>query len=293
MLRERSRAIDRVPTVTVCVRLFTKTRRKSTLTSKKLARSKLRCNGNSVVLLRSRLELTSMYFPILDRSLEIPDDIGQVSQQRELSSLLSKQSSSRNFDSSSGGGSNNNKGNIGSSSISSSQQRRSLNSSARPLKTLREAKNGVVPTTACRVTLTELNSDILYKACLRPTCNKKVEDVGGGTYRCNKCKTVTEGFNWRLRLVFHLLDFTDHQWIIAFGDQAEALLGASVEDLAHAKEQDVLRYLDLATRPLYKDFVVTLRINRTPSKISLEAISELDLVDHNWRLIEEIKALSA
>ena len=99
----------------------------------------------------------------------------------------------------------------------------------------------------------------LYQGCPNlndgKTCNKKVQDQGDGTYRCEKCGTSAASFNWRYNFFFFfceenllkkkipsnlskqfllfsrlitkmaVADATDNQWVNCFQEQGEALLG--------------------------------------------------------------------
>merc|ERR1712223_2228798 len=57
----------------------------------------------------------------------------------------------------------------------------------------------------------------LYQSCIQSGsdgkgCNKKVQDQGNGTYRCEKCNVDMDSFKWRLILSFSIADATDNQW---------------------------------------------------------------------------------
>eukprot|EP01006_Ploeotia_vitrea_P066333 TRINITY_DN94774_c0_g1_i1.p1 TRINITY_DN94774_c0_g1~~TRINITY_DN94774_c0_g1_i1.p1 ORF type:complete len:510 (+),score=55.47 TRINITY_DN94774_c0_g1_i1:81-1532(+) len=69
--------------------------------------------------------------------------------------------------------------------------------------------------------------NMVYAACGH--CNKKLEGTGdGATYRCNKCMKNVDNLAWRYILNFVIHDHTGQQWVTAFGDSAEGLMGSTV-----------------------------------------------------------------
>lgn len=53
----------------------------------------------------------------------------------------------------------------------------------------------------------------LYQGCPNmndgKSCNKKVQDQGDGTYRCEKCSSSSPSFNWRMIINMAMADATD------------------------------------------------------------------------------------
>ena len=53
----------------------------------------------------------------------------------------------------------------------------------------------------------------LYQGCPNmndgKSCNKKVQDQGDGTYRCEKCSSSSPTFNWRMIINMAMADATD------------------------------------------------------------------------------------
>lgn len=108
----------------------------------------------------------------------------------------------------------------------------------------------------------------LYKACNRSPdgkqCNKKVvcagffifinkmiylisfapqvQDQNNGYYRCEKCNTEIEGFQWRLILSFSMGDPTDNQWVTCFQEEGEEILGVKSAELGNMFENDEASY---------------------------------------------------
>ena len=62
--------------------------------------------------------------------------------------------------------------------------------------------------------LTELKADkIMYKACPTEKCNKMVNDVGPGSYKCEKCRQEFPEFQWRYIVRGAIADATSYQVI--------------------------------------------------------------------------------
>ena len=62
--------------------------------------------------------------------------------------------------------------------------------------------------------MTELKADkIMYKACPTEKCNKMVNDVGPGSYKCEKCRQEFPEFQWRYIVRGAIADATSYQVI--------------------------------------------------------------------------------
>lgn len=79
------------------------------------------------------------------------------------------------------------------------------------------------------------NNDPWYTAC--PTCNKKVVDIGGGSFRCEKCNKEYPECNYRYIMSLTLADWSGSQWVSAFDDVGELIMGASAKDM-HLQKMD-------------------------------------------------------
>jgi len=106
----------------------------------------------------------------------------------------------------------------------------------------------------------------LYTACTQTGydgkgCNKKVQDQGNGTYRCEKCNVDMDNFNWRLIMRFSIADATDNQWVQTFHDQAEQILGISAQELGTMQTNDPEGYNRVFDNATFKMFNFRLRAN--------------------------------
>jgi len=104
----------------------------------------------------------------------------------------------------------------------------------------------------------------LYQACSQPGpegkgCNRKVQDQGNGTYRCEKCNMDMDSFNWRIILSFSIADATDNQWVQCFHDQAEAILKISAQELGTMQQSDPEGYNRVFQEATFKKFNFRLR----------------------------------
>uniref|UniRef100_A0A1I8IX98 Rep_fac-A_C domain-containing protein n=1 Tax=Macrostomum lignano TaxID=282301 RepID=A0A1I8IX98_9PLAT len=70
----------------------------------------------------------------------------------------------------------------------------------------------------------------VYKACLQPGCNKKVEQSDSGLYQCSKCQAANPSFKWRYILSVNVADHSCSKWATCFEDTAEKLLGVSADN---------------------------------------------------------------
>jgi len=103
----------------------------------------------------------------------------------------------------------------------------------------------------------------LYMACANmndgKSCNKKVQDQGDGTYRCEKCSSNSPTFNWRLILNMSMADCTDNQWINCFQETAESMLGMSSEDLGNLFVNDRAQYDSVFSAATFKRWIIRVR----------------------------------
>uniref|UniRef100_A0A1I8HU52 Replication protein A 70 kDa DNA-binding subunit n=1 Tax=Macrostomum lignano TaxID=282301 RepID=A0A1I8HU52_9PLAT len=56
----------------------------------------------------------------------------------------------------------------------------------------------------------------VYKACLQPGCNKKVEQSDSGLYQCSKCQAANPSFKWRYILSVNVADHSCSKWATCF-----------------------------------------------------------------------------
>ncbi|KAH6631108.1 hypothetical protein B0J18DRAFT_394759 [Chaetomium sp. MPI-SDFR-AT-0129] len=77
-----------------------------------------------------------------------------------------------------------------------------------------------------------------YPACPTEGCNKKLTDMGGGEWRCDKCNKTTLEPQHRYLLSMDIGDHTGHTWASSFDDTGRVILGKSADDLVKYQTTD-------------------------------------------------------
>ncbi|KAI8725264.1 Replication protein A subunit [Fusarium sp. LHS14.1] len=77
-----------------------------------------------------------------------------------------------------------------------------------------------------------------YPACASQGCNKKVTEMGDGTWHCEKCNVSHEKPEYRYILSLNVADHTSHQWLSCFDDSGQKILGRTANEMMELKESD-------------------------------------------------------
>ncbi|TAQ90680.1 hypothetical protein B7494_g1013 [Chlorociboria aeruginascens] len=77
-----------------------------------------------------------------------------------------------------------------------------------------------------------------YPACLNDDCNKKVTDMGDGTWRCEKCDQSHPKPEHRYIMSLNVNDHTGQLWLSCFDDVGRMVMGMSADQLMEIKEND-------------------------------------------------------
>lgn len=77
-----------------------------------------------------------------------------------------------------------------------------------------------------------------YPACSSQNCNKKVTQVGDGTWMCEKCQKAQDKPEYRYIMSVNVADHTSHQWLSCFDDTGRTIVGMSADELMDLREQD-------------------------------------------------------
>jgi len=77
-----------------------------------------------------------------------------------------------------------------------------------------------------------------YPACLKEDCNKKVTDMGDGTWRCEKCEIVHPKPQHRYIMSLNVNDHTGQLWLSGIDDVGRMVMGMSADQLMELKEND-------------------------------------------------------
>lgn len=112
-------------------------------------------------------------------------------------------------------------------------------------------------------TLTKINpstkseSSIWYSSC--PSCQRKVVGEDGSGFNCEKCGWSGAHCVYRYMLPCVACDGGANQWITAFNDIAEQLIGMKAGELKAIKDGDVQAYEAVIDAAQWKRYVMTLR----------------------------------
>jgi len=77
-----------------------------------------------------------------------------------------------------------------------------------------------------------------YPACLSTNCNKKVTDMGDGTWRCENCDINHPRPEHRYIMTLSVTDHTGQLYLNAFDDVGRLVMGKTADDLMELKEND-------------------------------------------------------
>ncbi|KAG4423075.1 hypothetical protein IFR04_003851 [Cadophora malorum] len=77
-----------------------------------------------------------------------------------------------------------------------------------------------------------------YPACLNDGCNKKVVDMGDGTWNCEKCSASHPRPEYRYIMQLNVNDHTGQLWLSCFDDVGRQVMGMSGDQLMELKEND-------------------------------------------------------
>jgi len=139
----------------------------------------------------------------------------------------------------------------------------------------------------------------VYQACSQTNpegknCQKKVQDQGNGTYRCEKCNMDMDSFNYRIILSFSIADATDNQWVQCFNDQAVSILGVSAQELGLMQTNDPEGFNRVFQQASYKKFNFRLRAklesynDENKIRYSVMSADNVDLETYNQFMMKEL-----
>ncbi|KAK4168919.1 hypothetical protein QBC43DRAFT_375459 [Cladorrhinum sp. PSN259] len=84
-----------------------------------------------------------------------------------------------------------------------------------------------------------------YPACRSEGCNKKVTDMGDGTWRCEKCNISHDRPEYRYIMSINVNDHTGQMWLSCFDDTGRIIMGGKTADeLMELKNTDDPRFSD-------------------------------------------------
>lgn len=75
------------------------------------------------------------------------------------------------------------------------------------------------------------DSTFAYPACKNADCNRKVTDMGDGTWRCEKCEQNHDRPQYRYIMNVDVSDHTGHMWISCFDDSGRIIMGKTADEV--------------------------------------------------------------
>ena len=108
-----------------------------------------------------------------------------------------------------------------------------------------------------RATIMHINSDnVSYPGCPKEGCNKKVTEIDGQGWRCEKCEQTYPNPEYRYILSMAVADCTGQAWLQGFNDAGLAVFGKTANELQEIRvsAQDIFSwypkcsFLDAATQ---------------------------------------------
>jgi len=100
---------------------------------------------------------------------------------------------------------------------------------------------------------------ISYPACPTENCNKKVNDDGPNSYRCDKCNQTFNACEYRYTLSISLVDFTGQAWFRTFDSVGLRLLDAKADVAHQLKMTDNNAFHNLFQNAFFKEYIFKVR----------------------------------
>lgn len=135
----------------------------------------------------------------------------------------------------------------------------------------------------------------LYKACPSEDCNKKVNDLENGMYRCDKCSRDFPNFKYLLLGSVNVADWSGNMWVSLFASEAEKILGMTSQAVGEASENSPQALAEIADKTHFKQFIFKCRAkmdtynDETRLKTVAIRVEPINYKDYNAQVIARIK----
>lgn len=80
--------------------------------------------------------------------------------------------------------------------------------------------------------------NVAYPACLSPDCNKKVNEVDPGQWRCERCEKNHPKPAYRYIITTNVSDHTGQAWLSCFDEVGRLIMGMSADQMMELRESD-------------------------------------------------------
>lgn len=109
------------------------------------------------------------------------------------------------------------------------------------------------------ITFVRVSDNMIYKACPKGDCNKKVIEESSGEFRCEKCNSSFSDFKYRMILSTSVLDHSGQTWMSHFADTAETVVGQSSHFMGELREADPSAFEKAIQGGFFKEFMFKCR----------------------------------
>ncbi|EFJ49234.1 hypothetical protein VOLCADRAFT_104448 [Volvox carteri f. nagariensis] len=145
-------------------------------------------------------------------------------------------------------------------------------------------------------------SAVVYPSCPhdfngRP-CQKKMMDIGGGNWNCERCNYSTENPAWRYLVSMSACDHTSKQYLTAFGDAGDAIFGRTAAEVRQLEAENTQEFDRLTESIRFTSFIFRLKVaedhynDEARIKVSIYRLERLtDFVKEGNLMLQYIKAL--
>lgn len=77
-----------------------------------------------------------------------------------------------------------------------------------------------------------------YPACISPECNKKVNEVDPGQWRCERCDKTHPKPEYRYIITTNVSDHTGQIWLSSFDEVGRLIMGMTADQMMELREND-------------------------------------------------------
>lgn len=148
-----------------------------------------------------------------------------------------------------------------------------------------------------KVTVTQTGKCHIYLAC--PSgCKKKLVEMNNGFFKCEKCNVDTMQGEPRLLLNFCVSDVTSSQWVTAFHDEAEKLIGQKADYLKSLHDENEQEFSETISEMNFKPYIMKFKTivdnfkEEMRTRTTLIQPTDIDMVDYAKKLLANIKEMS-
>jgi replication factor A1 len=136
-----------------------------------------------------------------------------------------------------------------------------------------------------------------YNACPTPKCNKKVMlDEANNLWQCEKCNQSFPKCDPRYILRLMACDGSGSEWLTAFNEAAEVLVGHKASDVNDLKDEDRPQYESIFTNANFRQYIFKIRTkaeqvqDQMQVKCSIQSVTPVNFKTEGRFLLDQINA---